>query len=327
MKFNSWIVATIAGLSLLNMPLHASGIAEYKSKLVISNYAKTKYPIVFAHGMVGFDRIGTETFGMDYWYQILPDLVRHGGSVWAAQMSPFNSSEIRGEQYVEQLKEVMAITGAQKVNLIGHSHGAHAVRYAAGVMPEKIASVMTVGGANKGTIVASDVLKAANSTGTSDLLNVLISSFGKVILWAQGLDTNAYPHDAMAAGLSTSIEGTAEFNKTFTLGIPKNECGEGQYSENGIMLYSMSGNQPVTNTLDPSDLAMKALDFLSASKAGKNDGIVSVCSSHFGKTIRDDYPWNHLDEVNLLFGVKGIFAPDPVDVYRQHANRLKLQGL
>jgi len=35
----------------------------------------------------------------------------------------------------------MAITGAKKVNLIGHSHGAHAVRYAAGVMPDQVASV------------------------------------------------------------------------------------------------------------------------------------------------------------------------------------------
>lgn len=89
----------------------------------------------------------------------------------------------------------------------------------------------------------------------------------------------------------------------------------------------MTGNQPVTNLLDVSDAAMKALDLLSASKAGANDGIVSVCSAKFGKTIRDDYPWNHLDEINLLFGIKGTFAPDPVAAYRQHANRLKLQGL
>jgi len=52
-----------------------------------------------------------------------------------------------------------------------------------------------------------------------------------------------------------------------------------------------------------------------------------VCRAKFGKTICDDYPWNHLDEINLMFGIKGTFAPDPVNVYRQHANCLKLQGL
>ncbi|WP_333831484.1 hypothetical protein [Acinetobacter schindleri] len=52
-----------------------------------------------------------------------------------------------------------------------------------------------------------------------------------------------------------------------------------------------------------------------------------MCITKFGKTIRDDYPWNHLDEINLMFGIKGAFVPDPVNVYRQHANCLKLQGL
>ncbi len=52
--------------------------------------------------------------------------------------------------------------GAKKLNLIGHSHSAHAVRYAAGVMPQHVASVMTVGGANQGSIVASDVMKFAS---------------------------------------------------------------------------------------------------------------------------------------------------------------------
>jgi triacylglycerol lipase len=51
--------------------------------------------------------------------------------------------------------------------------------------------------------VASDVLKFADQTGSSDLLNVLISSFGKVIMWAQSLDGNAFPHNAFAAGHST----------------------------------------------------------------------------------------------------------------------------
>ncbi len=319
---------TVAGCLLLSSNFsHASNLQKVDAPFILSSYAKTKYPIVFAHGMVGFNRLGSDALGMDYWYQILPDLARHGAQPWAARMSPFNSSEVRGEQYIQQLQEVMAITGANKLNLIGHSHGAHAVRYAAGVMPQHVASVMTMGGANQGTVVASDVLQVANSTGTSELLNLLISSFGKVILWAQGLDGDAFPHDALAAGQSTSIEGTAEFNQRFRVGLPLTACGEGKAYEQGMYLYSMTGNKAVTNPLDPSDAAMQALDLLSAHKAGKNDGIVSVCSAKFGKTIRDDFAWNHLDEINLLFGLKGTFAPDPVAIYRQHANRLKLKGL
>lgn len=29
----------------------------------------------------------------------------------------------------------------------------------------------------------------------------------------------------------------------------------------------------------------------------------------FGKTVRDDYNWNHLDEVNQVLGLKALFAP------------------
>ena len=58
-----------------------------------------------------------------------------------------------------------------------------------------------------------------------------------------------------------------------------------------------------------------------------NDGLVSRCNTHFGQVIRDNYNQSHLDEVNLILGLKGLFAPDPVVLFRQHANRLKLQGL
>jgi len=64
-------------------------------------------------------------------------------------------SELRGEQYVAQLHKVLAIRSTKKLNLIGHSHGAHAVRYAAGVMPKHIASALMVGSANQGTVVVS----------------------------------------------------------------------------------------------------------------------------------------------------------------------------
>ena len=41
----------------------------------------------------------------------------------------------------------------------------------------------------------------------------------------------------------------------------------------------------------------------------------------------DQYKLNHTDLANMMFGLKGLFAPDPVAMYRQHANRLKLQNL
>src|SRR5690554_7770957 len=59
-----------------------------------SSYTKTKYPIVLAHGMAGFDNIGP----LDYWYQIPSDLEKDGARVFVTQVSSFQSSEFRGEQ-------------------------------------------------------------------------------------------------------------------------------------------------------------------------------------------------------------------------------------
>ena len=50
---------------------------------------------------------------------------------------------------------------------------------------------------------------------------------------------------------------------------------------------------------------------------------MSRCSSHWGKVIKDNYTWNHLDEINQVLGTIGKDSPDPVAFYVQHANRLK----
>ena len=104
---------------------------------------QTRYPIVLVHGLFGFD----SALGVDYFYGI-PDALRQGGAkVYVAQVSAANSTEVRGEQLLAQVNTILAITGAAKVNLVGHSHGGPTARYVAGVAPGKVASVTSVGGA------------------------------------------------------------------------------------------------------------------------------------------------------------------------------------
>ena len=316
----------ITGLLLAGSCLstQASTQASQVTAKASSSYAKTKYPIVFAHGMAGFIRIGTDQFGLDYWYQILPDLARNGANVWATRVSPFNSSEIRGEQLQHQVEEILAITGAEKVNLIGHSHGGPTIRYVAGVAPALVASLTSVGAPHKGSPVADLILQAEGTPVQGPLVGG-INLVSKAITWAQGLDPNSFPHDSLAGGSSLTLAGSAKFNQKYPIGMPTTACSEGAYQQKGIYNYSFTGVGQVTNQLDP-DSALKVTALL-IDGGKENDGLVSRCSAKFGKTIRDNYNWNHLDEVNMVLGLKNLFAPDPVDVYRQHANRLKLQGL
>ena len=89
-------------------------------------YTKTKYPMVLAPGVLGFDKL---VGFVDYWYQIPSTLQSSGAKVYVTQVAALESSEVRGEQFLTQVKSILAITGAAKVNLMGHSHGGHSIRY------------------------------------------------------------------------------------------------------------------------------------------------------------------------------------------------------
>lgn len=322
MKYGLFIAGLIAASTISTS--HASNAEQVKSNFVISSYAKTKYPLVFAHGMGGWIRAGTDELGVDYWYQILPDLARNGANAWATRVSPFNSSEVRGEQLLQQVDEILAITGANKVNLLGHSHGGHSIAYVSNIAPAKVASATAISSPLKGSPVA-DLILSAQGTPLEQPLVSLINFGFQAIVWAQQQDPNSLPHDALAAGISLSQAGSKTFAQKYTLGMPESACGEGAAIDNGIYFYSFSGNSTLTNILDP-DSVLAATGLLMQAP-NDNDGLVSRCSAKYGKTIRDNYNWNHLDVINQFFALRSVFSPDPVDIYRQHANRLKLQGL
>jgi triacylglycerol lipase len=116
----------------------------------------------------------------------------------------------------------------------------------------------------------------------------------------------------------------ADFNARFPAGVPTSDCGEGDYTADGIRFYSWSGGQTLTNVFDASDAL---LGLTGLAYGSQSDGLVGTCSSHLGQVIKDNYKMNHLDEVNQLFGLVDIFEVSPVTLYTQHANRLKNAGL
>lgn len=301
--------------------LQASQLAQQeKAPFVYSSYAKTQYPIVLAHGLFGFGSI----VGVDYFYQIAPDLARNGANIWTTRVSTMNSSEIRGEQMLSQVEDILALTGKSKVNLIGHSHGGQSVRYVAGIIPSKVASVTTIGSGNKGAKLA-DILEGVLVGGILEqpARGIFDQLVAPAITFASGLDSRTFPYDAKAALQALGTKKSLEFNQHFPNGVPTSSCGEGQYNVKDQYYYSFMGNSPFNTALDPSDYGMLASSVL----AGDGDGVAGRCSSRFGKVIRDTHKWNHLDEVNQLLGLRSVFSADPVQVYREHANRLKQQGL
>ena len=304
--FRHVVLLMAAAALLVGASAHAAG-----------DYAKTRYPIVLVHGLFGFDSF----LGVDYFYGIPGALSRDGAQVFVAQVSAANSTEVRGEQLLAQVKNIMAITGASKVNLIGHSHGGPTIRYVAGVAPQLVASVTSIGGVNKGSRVA-DILRGVVPAGTlsETLLNSAASAF--VALINLGSGGTSLPQTPTNALNSLTTAGSLDFNRRFPQALPSN-CGSGPELVNGVRYYSWTGTLPLTNIADISD---GALSIMSLVISGPNDGLVSACSSRLGKHL-GDYRQNHLDEVNQVVGLSDWFSVDPVTLYRQHANRLKQLGL
>jgi len=285
------------------------------------DYTQTRYPIVLAHGMGGFD----ELFGVvEYWYGIVDELEDDGATVYVTSVAPFNATVARGEQLVSQLDEIRAIRGEPglRFNLIGHSHGGLDVRYVAAVRPDLVASVTSVGSPHRGADLA-DYLRDHVEGGSfgEEVLSTFADSLGVVLGLLSG---STSPQDSVAALDSLTSDGLAAFNADFPAGVPTTACGEGAASVGGIRYFSWSGTGVLTNALDVSDAAL-GLTSLFYDEA--NDGLVGRCSSHLGDVVRDDYFMNHLDEVNQVLGLTSLFETDPKSVFRQHANRLKNLGL
>lgn len=299
-----------------------SGCRTGGSEWVWSSYAKTKYPIVLAHGIMGFSSIA----GVEYFYGVAPDLTANGAKVFDTQVSSLDSSFVRGEQLRSQVQQILAITGASKVNLIGHSQGALDSRYVAGVMPAQIASVTSVGGVNFGTPVADAVAKAAGlpvigstiAAASSALLDAIFSLVGM----ASG---QGYSQNFMAAINQLTTSTAVTFNAQFPAGLPTTTCGQGvQKASNGVSYFSWGGTGVMTNFLDPLDYVFAVSSLIIP---GASDGMVPQCSTHLGRVIRDNYDQNHANEVNQVLGLTYIFGASPVTQYRDQANRLKNLGL
>lgn len=299
----------------LDIPVIAGGVE--------AGSTTTRYPIVLVHGMMGFDELDLGWLGKQpYWRGIVEALEVGGAQVRVAQVSAFNTSEVRGEQLLPQVERILKETGAQKVHLIGHSHGSQTSRYVAGKKPEWVASVTAVAGPTFGSEFGDWMQRQVqDDTWGAAVIMGLGKQVGRLVNWASDTDL---PQDVGAALASLHSQGAADFNRRFPGGVPNEPCGQGAAEVNGVRYYSWSGVGTFYNWLNPADYQMALTGLVFNKEAG--DGLVGRCASHLGQVIRDDLPLNHFHIVNQIAGLVGEGA-DPISPYVEHARRLKALGL
>lgn len=130
--------------------------------VIRDHYETPKYPVVLAHGLLGFDELrlaGPPLPGVQYWRGIKEALTQKGVQVITATVPPSGSIEMRAEELVKDIDE-----GAQgkAVNIIAHSMGGLDARYMISrLRPKKfkVLSLTTIATPHRGSTVADYVLE------------------------------------------------------------------------------------------------------------------------------------------------------------------------
>lgn len=172
--------------------------------------APEPYPIVLAHGFFGFDDFAGWGF-LTYFYEVQPHLLATGETeVFTPTVDPFNDSVTRGEQLADRILDVLATTGAEKVNLIGHSQGGLDARYVAATYPELVDSVTTIATPHHGSPVADLATGVVPFPGIRDLADFFVQFVGMPLWDEVGDETSLF---ASLEQLSTS--GMSRFNLAY----------------------------------------------------------------------------------------------------------------
>lgn len=162
-KFTTWFYAhreIVARGSLVRIPVEAAPLwrrALEPSRTLPPRgdsidsptpMGKTRYPIVFLHGLAGRVRYSPWAAWLPYWQGIEPELglSSEGFEIYFTEADYLGDSFRRGPMLYRSIQHILQKTGAKRVHLIGHSQGGLDARVLQGGLglADQIASITTI---------------------------------------------------------------------------------------------------------------------------------------------------------------------------------------
>ncbi|MBI9075151.1 MAG: alpha/beta fold hydrolase [Desulfatibacillum sp.] len=275
----------LALVSLLVIP----GLALAGGK---KNTCDTKYPVVLAHGMGA----SAEILGiMDYWWGIEDALEDEGAKVYITSVNGMDTTANKAADFQRQAFEILAVSKASKLNIIGHSHGTIYTRYAISNLKlgRYVKSHTSIAGPHRGSSMADLLINGL----PSGLLNAAGSVLDFVYAFVFGDDNP----NTIANGYDLVTDYMVD---VFNPNTP---------NKSTVYYQSWAGKAKTgcnSIVLTPTWLIMRAYE-------GANDGLVGVESAKWGnfRGVEDASWWSmgvdHLNIVGQLFGfTPGFDAPD-----------------
>lgn len=137
----------------------------------------TKYPILLVHGVFFRD---TKFF--NYWGRIPKELETNGAKIFYGNHSSAASIADSAAELKERITEILAETGAEKVNIIAHSKGGLDCRYAIAKLGigDCVASLTTINTPHKGCLFADYLLTKIPADIENKIANTYNSTLKKL---------------------------------------------------------------------------------------------------------------------------------------------------
>ena len=254
-----------------------------------------KYPVLFVHGM-GF----RDHKHLGYWGRIPKIFEQAGCRVFFGNQDSNASIETNGEHIARRIDEIIAQTGAEKINIIAHSKGGLDSRYAISVLGkgDKVASLTTLSTPHHGSKTV-DLLKIF-----PDFLVKFCCFF--VNVWFRMIGDKK--PDTYCAIHSFTTESAKRFNK-------QTPDHEGIYYQSYAFVMKKA----------TSDIFMWFTNLVVFAIEGENDGLLTPSSAKWGD-FKGIYRGvtnrgiSHCDEVDMrrrrLSKKVGDGVSDIVDVYK-----------
>lgn len=139
----------------------------------------TKYPILLVHGVFFRD---TQYF--NYWGRIPDELEANGATIFYGNHHSASSVADSAAELKSRIDEILAKTGAEKLNIIAHSKGGLDCRYAISKLgiSNKVASLTTINTPHNGCLFADYLLNkipSATKDRVADTYNSTLRKFGE----------------------------------------------------------------------------------------------------------------------------------------------------
>ncbi len=276
---NCWVLGFLLGIVSREIQVETEQEQRNKARRE-QGICRTKYPLLLVHGVFFRDNAL-----LNYWGRIPETLQQNGAQIYYGNHQSAASVPESAEELTRRIREIVAASGCEKVNIIAHSKGGLDCRYGVSCLGAAplVASITTINTPHRGCLFAEYLLEKIpqkTQNGLAQKYNATLKKLG----------------DEKPDFMAAVVDLTAQACEKRNLQIPDMP---GVYCQSvGSKLNHATGGRFPLNLSYP---LVKHFD-------GANDGLVA----------EDSFAWGEKYTFLTVEGKRGISHGDMIDLNREN---------